>query len=101
MNQAKPLVAAVCIPPGARLKVSDIPAPLQKEFGISEEEIVVFDQLTADPFAYRDCVKFSNGRRTLLQTLRPGQRIEVLSLVSTESENIRPVLDFENAGVRD
>jgi hypothetical protein len=98
MNKEAPAPAAVCIPPGARLRLSDIPASLQKELDVKEEETVVFDQLSADPYAYRDCVKFRNGRRAILQCLKPGQRVEVLSLVPLAEESPEQVR--ETAHVR-
>jgi len=40
-------IPAVCIPPGARLLVQDIPARLQHEYGFQREvEEVVFTQVT-------------------------------------------------------
>src|SRR5215831_15741958 len=38
-------VPAVCIPPGARLHVQDIPVRLQQELGVAAEEYVVFTQI--------------------------------------------------------
>jgi hypothetical protein len=80
LNQDAPVVAAVCVPPGARLVLQDVPAAMQKELQVSSEERVVFDQMTADAYAYRDCIRFENGRRVSLQTLRPGQRLKIVSL---------------------
>jgi hypothetical protein len=86
LNQDAPVVCAVCVPPGARLILQDIPAAMQKELQISSEERVVFDQMTADAYAYRDCIRFENGRRVSLQALRPGQRLKVLSLSPADSD---------------
>jgi len=72
-------VVAVCIPPGARLLVSDIPQSLQVEIGIRGTEEVTFTELTASPFEYRDAIRFRNGREILLQRLKEGQRVRVLS----------------------
>src|SRR5262245_7521332 len=56
-----PAVApAVCIPPGARLILKDIPADLQRQCQVSDEENVVFTQISADVNSYRDAVRFSN-----------------------------------------
>jgi hypothetical protein len=77
-------VAAVCIPPGARLKLSDIPARLQTELGVIAEEEVTFTQITAAVNSYRDSVRFSNGRVLRLQELREGQRVRVLDLSGAE-----------------
>ena len=77
----RPAVApAVCIPPGAHLILKDIPADLQKQCRVSDEEGVLFTQISADVNSYRDAVKFSNGYQIRLQDLREGMRVEVLSL---------------------
>jgi hypothetical protein len=71
---------AVCIPPGARLALRDIPEQMQRERGVGPAEEVVFTQITAASHRYRDAVRFSNGQEVLLQWLREGQRVRVLSL---------------------
>ena len=71
---------AVCIPPGARLLLGDIPNELQDSLKVAATEEVTFTQLTAKPRAYRDAVRFKNGRELLLQQLQDGQRIKVLEL---------------------
>ena len=73
-------VAAVCVPPGARLRVWDIPVYLQREIGVRRTEEVTFTQLTASAFQYRDAIRFRNGHQILLQRLEEGQRVRVLSL---------------------
>ncbi len=77
-------VCAVCIPPGARLLLQDIPARLQAECSVDSAEIVTFTQLTASPHSYRDAVRFGNGREVRLQELREGQRVRVLDLSLAE-----------------
>ena len=88
-------VAAVCIPPGARLQVSDIPARIQQQFGVEAIEEVTFTQLTAAVNSYRDAVRFRNGREVRLQELREGQRLRVLDLSMAEA------LDIEELRVRE
>lgn len=78
-------IAAVCIPPGARLRINDIPNALQDELGVGKSEEVTFTQLSASEYVHRDGVRFSNGRVILLQRLSEGQRVEVLSLALLES----------------
>jgi hypothetical protein len=73
---------AVCIPPGARLRLRDIPQALQLRFGLNATEEVTFVQLSAEAYQYRDAVRFQNGREILLQRLGCGQQVEVLSLAS-------------------
>jgi hypothetical protein len=71
---------AVCIPPGARLRLRDIPQALR--LGLNATEEVTFVQLSAEAYQYRDAVRFQNGREILLQRLGCGQQVEVLSLAS-------------------
>ena len=76
--------AAVCIPPGARLIVKDISNDLQRKWNVEEEECVVFTQTNANPYSYRDAIQFRNGKQVLLQNLREGMRMQVLSMSGTE-----------------
>lgn len=75
---------AVCVPPGARLRLMNIPEHLQRELGVASSEVVTFVQQSAEAFRYRDAVRFANGREILLQRLSCGQRVEVLALESAE-----------------
>ena len=59
-SDLKRALPAVCIPPGARLHVDGIPSPMQKRFGVGPREEVTFVQLTAEPFRYRDAIRFAN-----------------------------------------
>ena len=77
---------AVCIPPGARLRLRDIPDYLQQSLDVGAVEEVTFVEKSLEAFAYRDGVRFANGREVLLQRLQCGQRVEVLSLDSGESK---------------
>jgi hypothetical protein len=77
-------VCAVCIPPGATLRLRDIPPRLQREFGVGEEEEVMFTQLSASANMYRDAMRFDNGFSVRLQELREGQRVRVLDLSNAE-----------------
>jgi hypothetical protein len=88
---------AVCIPPGARLRMTGIPAGLQRELGVGEDETVTFTQTTALANTYHDAVRFENGRQVLLQMLREGQGVRVLSLNQVEADDF----DFawERAGM--
>jgi hypothetical protein len=77
-------VPAVCIPPGARLELQDVPARLQNEIGVSPVETVTFTQISAAVNSYRDAVRFANGREVRLQELREGMRVRVLDLSTAE-----------------
>jgi len=83
-DDLKGALPAVCIPPGARLHVDGIPSPMQKQFGLGPREEVTFVQLTAEPFRYRDAIRFNNGQEILLQMLSDGLRMEVMSLALAE-----------------
>ena len=72
----------MCIPPGARLRLRDIPEVLQLGLALNATEEVTFVQLSAEAYQYRDAVRFRNGREILLQRLGCGQQVEVLSLAS-------------------
>jgi hypothetical protein len=78
-------ICAVCVPPGARLLLADIPKHLQRALEVSETEEVQFVEITAESHTYRDAVRVANGRQVLLQALREGQRVTVLSLDSAQS----------------
>lgn len=78
-------VPAVRIPPGARLRLQDIPARLQQELNMGLVEDVVFTELTSLPNSYRDAIQFRNGRHILLQRLDEGRRAKVLGLASSEA----------------
>jgi len=75
---------AVCIPPGARLKLDGIPARMQAECGVGPVEEVIFTQLTAAANTYRDAVRFSNGKTVRLQEWREGLCVQVLDLSSAD-----------------
>lgn len=94
-------IAAVCIPPGARLRMLDIPQDLQKELGVGQTEEVVFVELSASAYRYRDGVRFRNGREILLQYLDEGLHVDVLALAGTESAETSGVVAEEETHVRE
>jgi hypothetical protein len=77
---------AVCVPPGARLRLYDISEDLQRRLGVGAVEEVTFIEQSLEAFTYRDGVRFANGREILLQQLTCGQRAEVMSLGAGEEE---------------
>jgi hypothetical protein len=81
---------AVCVPPGAWLLVQDIPERLQQACNVGKVEEATFVEQSADPFRYRDAVRFGNGREILLQQLACGQRVQVLRLDTGEGETTEP-----------
>ncbi len=86
---------AVCVPPGARLLLHDVPERLQQRLGIRVVEEVTFTQLSTEAYRHRDAIQFANGRQVLLQILTAGQRVEVLCLSSEEQ-----TLEAAMAGLR-
>ena len=76
---------AICIPPGTRLILQDIPQSLQRDLEVGPTEEVTFTQFTAAANTFRNAVRFRNGREVLLQELREGQRVNVLSLSSGQA----------------
>jgi hypothetical protein len=77
-------VCAVCVPPGARLILRDTSAEMQKRLSVCPEEGGKFIETSAEPDRHRDAIQFANGRVILLQYLRVGQRVEILSLVASD-----------------
>jgi hypothetical protein len=80
----------VCIPPGARLRLENVPACLRKQFGLNESEEPTFTQLSAEVNRHRDGLRFSNGATLLLQLLPEGQVVTVLRCSSAEDFEPRP-----------
>ncbi len=68
-------IPAVCVPPGARLRLI-VP---------TGSKDATFTQITSEPYRYRDAVRFEDGEVVLLQRFQEGMRVEVLSL-SVEEE---------------
>jgi hypothetical protein len=58
---------------------------MQQRFGVAEIENVSFVQKSAEAFTYRDALRFVDGKEILLQHLRYGQRVDVLSLSAEEN----------------
>jgi hypothetical protein len=82
---------AVCVPPGARLMLHDIPERLQHDLAVGPIEEVTFVQLSATPYRFRDAVRFTNGRDIRLQELREGMRVRVLKMSLPEDSLFEPV----------
>ena len=89
---------AVCVPPGARLLLRDIPEHLRERLGVGSAEEVVFVQKGLEAFTHRDAVRFANGQEILLQHLQCGQRVDVVSLGGgqREPEHQRPEEEYRH-----
>jgi hypothetical protein len=79
-------ITAVCVAPGARLRVGQLPKYFRDEYGVEAMEEVRFDERTANAQEYRDVIRFGNGKAVLLQNFPEGIHFVVLSLESTESD---------------
>src|SRR5712692_652036 len=82
---------AVCVPPGARLILNDVPERLQHDLAVGPIEEVTFVQLSATPYQFRDAVRFSNGREIRLQELSEGMRVRVLKMSLPEDSSFESV----------
>jgi hypothetical protein len=69
---------AVCVQYDTRLELEGISSDLQTRLGIDGEESVVFARL--EHGAYRDGVKFSNGKEISLQLLGSGVTVKLAEL---------------------
>lgn len=81
---------AVCIPPGARLVLKDIPARLQSGLGLGMEEEVVFLQTSMEVGRHRDAICFNNQQQVSLQRLAEGQRALVISMGGSTTSEEQP-----------
>lgn len=89
-----PQTPAVCIPPGARLILHDVPTALQKQLGVNAVEEVTFMQTSAIENRHRDAVRFRTGQTLRLQELTVGQRVMVIDMGNSfEEEPTRLYLD--------
>ena len=81
-------VCAVCIPPGARLNLRDLPVRLQRALNVRADETVTFTQLSAAAHTYRDAFRFSNGAVIRLQELNEGLSVTVFDMSLAEELNL-------------
>jgi hypothetical protein len=79
-------LTAVCVPPGARLLIAEVPKTTQPACGLFELESVEFTQLSEKSYAYRDALRLPGGETVLLQRLPEGLRVTVMALAPVEEE---------------
>ena len=91
--------AAVCIPPGARLVLHDVPVAVQKQLRIGPDEEVLFLQTSAAENRHRDAVRFRTGHVLRLQELTVGQRVQVMDLGNGAEEEPNSSENFETIPV--
>jgi hypothetical protein len=92
-------LTAVCIPPGARLLVSEVPPCWRPMLGVSLLQMVEFTQLSEMSYAYRDALRFADGKTVLLQKLPEGLRATVMALAPEEETPEVPIYVASNAAV--
>jgi hypothetical protein len=83
-------IPVICVPPGAQLLLSGIPAAVQACLCVQSSEIAVFTELHSRNYSYRDALLLPNATRVLLQDLPEGIHATVLSTSSgssTQEEN--------------
>jgi hypothetical protein len=93
-------LTAVCIPPGARLLVSEVPTCWRPMLGALELQMVEFTQLSEMSYAYRDALRFPDGKTVLLQKLPEGLRATVMALAPEEEILEVPMREWVTQRVR-
>jgi hypothetical protein len=78
-------VPVICIPPGARLRMTQIPRELRNKWALRTVEDVWFTETGTDPEKYHDAIRLGNGRVLLVQSLPERICLMVLSLGSDNS----------------
>lgn len=76
-------VPAVCIPPGARLKVQAVPERTRQVFQAKPGDEVIFTETTATWGQFRDALRIKPNQEILLQSLGEGLQVQVVSLASS------------------
>ncbi len=90
--EVRPPIPAVCIPPGARLKVQSVPVPTRRTLHTEQGEELTFTQVTASWNQFRDALRTRSGQEILLQTVGVGLQIRIVSLAL--AEEVRPHEEF-------
>ena len=85
---------AVCVQYDTRLHLENISADLQARLGVKPEEEVIFARL--EHGAYRDGIKFGNGKEVSLQLLGAGVGVALVPVhekpaAAARSETLEPV----------
>jgi hypothetical protein len=81
---ARPPIPAVCIPPGARLKVQSVPVNIQRVFRAAPGDDVLFTEITATWGQFRDGLRVQGKEEILLQSLGEGLEVQVIDLASSQ-----------------
>jgi len=81
---ARPAIPAVCIPPGARLRVQSVPVNIQRVFKAEPGDDVLFTEITATWGQFRDGLRVREKEEILLQSLGEGLEVQVIDLASSQ-----------------
>ncbi|MGQ0446636.1 MAG: hypothetical protein ACT4O2_16335 [Beijerinckiaceae bacterium] len=76
---------AVCVQYDTRLKLKGITSELQTRLGVNEDEEVIFARL--EHGAYRDGIKFGNGKEISLQLLGSGVGAKLIAAAEKPQGN--------------
>jgi hypothetical protein len=71
-----PKFPAVCIPPGSRLLLMDVPRTMQASLRVKCSEVVTFTELSDRSYSYRDALVLPNGTRVLLLSMSPEPSVK-------------------------
>lgn len=77
-------VPAVCIPPGAKLRLRWASEPTQTFLGARTGDSLTFTQISAASNQFRDAFRTQSGREILLQNVGIGLQVEVVNLSLAE-----------------
>jgi len=77
-------VPAVCIPPGARLRVQSVPDRARQAFQAKPGDEVIFTETTATWGQFRDALRIRSNQEILLQSIGEGLQVQVVSLASSQ-----------------
>ncbi len=69
------LQTAVCVQCDTRLDLEFVPPNIQRAYGLGQTETVTFIRM--EKGAYKDGVRFANGRELSLQQLGPGVHVSL------------------------
>jgi hypothetical protein len=82
-------VPAVCIPPGARLRVQTVPDRARQVFQAKPGAEVIFTETTATWGQFRDALRIRANQEVLLQSIGEGLQVQVVSLASSQEAPAR------------
>lgn len=81
---------AVCVPDGSRMRIEVPQFHWFWRSKRSEEEEVVFRQVSLNSGNFRDSIQFQNGQILSLQMLKTGRRVKVLSTSPVSASESAP-----------